>query len=108
MFDVTSKNTFNKVTEWIESVYDNIDKSVNMVLIGNKVDLPREVSSTDAKKLAERYNIKYFETSAKENIGINESMIELISQVVNSKKQKEENDKIDITKPVESSSKCFC
>ncbi len=35
-------------------------------------------------------------------------MIELISQVVNSKKIKEENEKIDINKPIESTSRCRC
>ena len=38
--------------QWIESVNDNTDKKIKMILIGNKVDLQREVSKEEGKKMA--------------------------------------------------------
>ena len=57
-----------------------------MILVGNKIDMKREVSTEEGKKMAESFGIKYFETSAKENIGINESMQEIITMSYGNKK----------------------
>ena len=107
VYDVTNKNSFYKVQEWVESVYDNTDKSVSMILIGNKTDLPREVSKQEGERMAESFKIKYFETSAKENSGINESMMEIVSLVINNKKMIEK-DTVEIQEVNNSSSGCKC
>ena len=65
-----------------------------MVLVGNKIDLNREVTTEEGKKLAEFYKIPFFETSAKENIGINECLKKIINDVLDSYKKPEENIKI--------------
>ena len=57
--------------------------------IGNKIDLPREVTTEEGKKLADFYKIPFFETSAKENVGINEFMKKIISEVLESFKPNE-------------------
>ena len=46
------------------------------MLCGNKIDLAdaRQVSEAEGKQMAENYKIKYFEASAKENIGLTEMM----------------------------------
>ena len=50
VYDVTNKSSFEKVQEWVQSVYDNTERSIQMVLVGNKIDLNREVSTDEGKK----------------------------------------------------------
>ena len=107
VYDVTNKNSFYKVQEWVESVYDNTDKTVSMILVGNKIDLPREVSKEEGERMAESFKIKYFETSAKDNTGINQSMMEIITLVINNKKQIEKGT-LEITEVNNSGSGCSC
>ncbi len=54
------------------------------ILVGNKKDLEdqRDVSYDEGKGLAEHYGIKFFETSAKEVIQIEESFSSLAREVV--------------------------
>ena len=56
-----------------------------MVLNGEK---EREVSKEDALKLAKEYNLKYYETSCKNDIGIKEFTIDLINEIIKIKKEK--------------------
>lgn len=86
VYDVSNKSTFEKIQEWIQSIYDNSDEKIKIVLVGNKIDLPREVTTEEGRKLGEYYKIPFFETSAKENIGIKEMMRKLITNVLEGSK----------------------
>lgn len=90
VYDVTNKESLIRVQEWIEAVSDNTDKRVKMILVGNKIDMHREVSSEEGKKMADAYGIQYFEASAKERIGIDEAMKAIITEVVQDKKPKKD------------------
>ena len=85
VFDVTNKDSFSKVKEWFQNVMDCAEENIKMVLIGNKIDLTRAVSFEEGSKLANDLNIPYFETSAKDNIGITETIRTLVSAVVGEK-----------------------
>jgi hypothetical protein len=59
---------------------------VNKVLIGNKCDVPeaeREVTKAEGEALAAEYNVAYFETSAKQNVGVSEAFGSITMDVVN-------------------------
>ncbi|MHA1792403.1 MAG: GTP-binding protein [Promethearchaeota archaeon] len=65
VFDVSNRESFDHLPNWIEEMEANTEP-VPYVLVGNKVDLPREVSSEEAWEFAKQFNIKYYyETSAK-------------------------------------------
>ena len=62
--------------------------------------------------MASAYSLKYFETSAKENIGIKEFMLSLISDIVhereNIKNENNENNEIEKQKLKEENKTCGC
>lgn len=90
LFDVTNKKTFDEVQSWIEDIRTNKGASIENIkqktedeilyLIGNKIDLQdqRVISSDEGKKLAEKYNLRYFETSCKDAINTYEMICKLV------------------------------
>ena len=66
-FDVTNRESFENVKNWIDSIENHAKENIQKVLIGNKIDLEdeRKISKTEAQNLADEYDIPYFETSAK-------------------------------------------
>lgn len=44
MYDVTDRNSFNSIRNWVEEIDKNADKHVNKILIGNKCDVEDRVS----------------------------------------------------------------
>ena len=75
IFDVTSRETFDKIPEWLESVKDECSNPF-IVLFGNKSDLyeKREVSIEEINKFAKEKKLKYFEVSAHSKKGIDEGI----------------------------------
>ena len=61
-------------------------------MIGTKCDLDRKISKEEGEKIAIENNIKFFETSAKENINVNETFESLTLEIL---KYMEEEEKID-------------
>ena len=67
-----------------------------MVLVGNKIDLSREVLTDEGKKVAEFHNIPFFETSAKTEIGVQECFQRLIKDVITDFHKGEEGIKLNL------------
>ncbi len=85
VYSITDKESFQNLDNWIKDVNDKkIYDNIPFVLIGNKCDLEqdRKVSKEEGEKFALKYNMKFFETSAKDNININEAFNALINEIV--------------------------
>ena len=69
---MTDRDTFTAAEDWIEEVKQNAPNDCMLYLASNKSDLLEEIDVTkrEGKELAERKNLVFFETSAKENVGI--------------------------------------
>ncbi|MFX0103893.1 MAG: GTP-binding protein [Candidatus Hodarchaeota archaeon] len=65
VFDLSSSQTLLKIPGWVSSIKKTVKKTIPMLLLGNKVDLEREVDRIEAEDLAKRLNCEYMETSAK-------------------------------------------
>ena len=80
LFDVTCKETFNSIEEWIRMYNENKTKGVIM-MVGNKIDLDRdrEVSVEEGMKKAEQLGICYWEISAKTGENIETLFLNVIS-----------------------------
>ena len=83
-YDVTNNYSFEKVHDWIESIfkYNDSEKDIKLVLIGNTIDIEKRISSEEGKNLAKMYGIPFFESSAKKNISINDLIQKIIEDVV--------------------------
>ena len=81
LYDISNRNTFSNISSWINFIKEvNTDNSI-LILCGNKIDLPRQVSTNEGKTLAEKENMLFFETSAKESTGVNDMMYTCISKL---------------------------
>jgi len=80
VYDISRRDTFDNVINWIEDCKLNSPKSVFIILVGNKSDLEedRQVTTEEGEEFANRYGIRFFETSAKNSININEVFSESI------------------------------
>ena len=39
MFDLTSYQTFNLLTKWLESIDEKVETKIDRIIIGNKTDM---------------------------------------------------------------------
>jgi Ras-related protein Rab-2A len=67
VFDVTRRETFEHVTQWLQDAQEHSNLPMTILLIGNKSDLAnqREVSTEEAHAFAQEKGLTYLETSAK-------------------------------------------
>jgi Ras-related protein Rab-1A len=79
VFDLTSRKSFESVSEWIENYYkySNPDYERHVILIGNKSDLKNEriITEDEIDDFVKLNKIKYFETSAKNGENIDECFL---------------------------------
>ena len=84
VYDITKRESFDNVNNWIEQIYEMAPNYAKSILFGNKNDLKehRQVKVSEGKTLAKKYNIKFFETSAKDGINIKEGFESLIREIL--------------------------
>jgi len=84
VYDVTNEASFQNIRKWIQDVHTYAEQSVNLVLIGNKCDLVNKkvVETSRGQALADEYDIKFFETSAKTDSNVEEAFTTLVEAVV--------------------------
>lgn len=87
VFDISKKETFENLKFWIASINSNLGENngLKKIIIGNKIDQERIVLREEAESFALNNNCKYFETSAKENIGISDAIRSICLSIVEDK-----------------------
>ncbi|NXI46442.1 RAB31 protein, partial [Galbula dea] len=79
VFDITRERSFHSVKRWVKELEERGPENIVMVIAGNKCDLSdtREVSVKDAKEYADSVGAVFFETSAKNDVNIEEVFQEI-------------------------------
>lgn len=81
-YAVTDKKSFQNIENWLKQIQNNAAADVVIVLIGNKCDLKeREVTPEEGKEMADKFSLKFFETSAKEGTNVNEVFYHIASVI---------------------------
>ena len=75
VYDITLKESFESLNDWLNEIKKNTSKNIVKVLIGNKIDLndKRIISFDEAKEFADNNNMKYIETSAKTSTNVDQA-----------------------------------
>ena len=79
VYDVTNESSFANINTWMSAIRQHASDSVNKVLLGNKADTSgplvqkRSVATARGQALADQHGIRFFETSAKNGINIEEA-----------------------------------
>ena len=89
VYDITNEESFEHIKQWIKDCKDLAPKSVQLVLIGNKIDLEdkRAIIEQRGIELAKENNMLFFETSALNGNGVENAFnktIEVIDQKIRS------------------------
>ncbi len=84
VFDVCNRKSFLAVHDWIKHIEQNAPHCVAKCLVGNRADLlEREVSQDEARETAKELGVPYFETSAKLDRNVEETVTSLVQEVCN-------------------------
>ena len=90
VFDLTNGTTFDNIKRWLITC-DEVIQDFQKIVVGNKLDLEnREVDKERIEKFCEEKNLKYFETSARNNINVRRMFKELAKLILDSKQKKNE------------------
>lgn len=84
VFDITNRESFANLSTWLEEAQKNAEPHKPVfVLVGNKTDQEkqREVLREDALKFAKKYDMEYFETSAKSGSNVDEVFQSLAQKI---------------------------
>jgi small GTP-binding protein len=65
VYDVSNRRSFDRIDFWLNKIKKRCDDELKVFLIGNKIDLKREVSKEEGQQKAIKEKITFFETSAK-------------------------------------------
>eukprot|EP00731_Ephydatia_muelleri_P018920 Em0011g960a len=83
MFDLTNEDSFLAVKKWTTQIQDLSWEKARTILVGNKCDLAssRVVTNEQATELAQTLGVKYFETSAKDDINVKQTFDALVDEI---------------------------
>jgi Ras-related protein Rab-1A len=97
VFDLTSKETFESLPNWIQELNENAPKTIVLLFLGNKSDLTNErvVTAENIKKfIGNKY--MYYEVSAKNgnniSLAFDKLRVQIMEQLKRNQKNEDEND----------------
>ena len=95
VYDITDKESFEKINFWVDSIKNYAPENVKLILVGNKCDLinKREVTVEEGENYAKKLNIKFFESSAKDGTNVKDLFFYLANKIYQDDKTKRKDNK---------------
>ena len=84
IYDITNLQSYENVKNWIAQIREQANPNVVIYLAGNKIDVVEElrmVKTEDGQKIADEFNLPFYETSAKSGINVNKIFDDLVEKV---------------------------
>ena len=81
VYDVNNPLSFQNLDKWVNELKENVGSKIPVLLVGNKIDLPRKVTKEAALEYAKKNGFLYFECSAKTGAGVNQSFKNLATEI---------------------------
>ena len=84
VYDITNRETFENVSYWVQQITEKAPNYSKCILFGNKCDLnmERKIELKEGKDLGKKYDYKFFETSSKDGINLNEGFLCIVKEVL--------------------------
>lgn len=106
-YDVTDRTSFKNIHNWIQDIQSN--GAMKIILVGNKTDLPAQISTAEGQALARQYNLNFVETSARNATNVETAFLELIKELVQSPPEIErKSSTVKLQSPTEGKKKKKC
>jgi len=84
VYDVTDKESFDNVSNWLKEIDRYASADVNKLLVGNKCDLePKAVEYASAKEFADQLGVAFLETSAKNATNVEQAFMTMAAEIKN-------------------------
>ena len=90
VYDICRKKSFESIDRWIDDFKSKANEDAVILLIGNKSDLneQREVGIEEAASIAQKKNLAFMETSAKDNNNVEKAFLTLFEKIMKIYKEK--------------------
>ena len=112
VYNITDRQSFEKLSFWLEQIKLNASEKVKIVLVGNNCDLAneRKVSIEEGEEFAKKNNMKFFEASPKEGTNVNELFYYLANEIYQEGKpfDKKEEKTLKLSKDAKKKKKKIC
>ncbi|KAJ7975222.1 Ras-related protein like [Quillaja saponaria] len=100
VYDITRRSTYENIRNWLRELREFGNEDVVVVLVGNKSDLgslnSRQVNEEEGKAFAETEGLCFMETSALQNLNVEEAFLHMITKIHHVTTQKSLEAKINI------------
>lgn len=85
VYDITSRETYNALTNWLTDARMLASQSIVIILCGNKRDLDaeREVTFLEASRFAQENELMFLETSALTGENVEEAFVQCARKILN-------------------------
>lgn len=82
-YDVTNKDSFDHVQDWLQEVNRYANEGTCKLLIGNKSDREdKAVTTTEGEEFAKKLNMPFLETSAKTAANVEAAFLAMASELI--------------------------
>ena len=98
-YDISNSDSLKNIQNWMKLIEQNAEDGVCKILVGNKCDLEnRVIQKEEGEKIAQDFGMKFFETSAKSDINVDEAFNCLVSMILEKNQKNSLNSNIVIDK----------